>query len=143
MGRIKIQLPETFPFTTSIQIRITDLNYGGHVGNDTILSLIHEARIQFLRAHGYTELDMAGPGLIMNDVAIEYKAETFYGDVVKISVAVGDFSKVSFDFYYKIEKESEAKTILVAYAKTGVVCFDYVKKKVMAIPEEARSKFGG
>src|SRR5688500_14586924 len=99
MSRIRIQLPETFPFTTSIQIRITDLNYGGHVGNDTILSLIHEARAQYLEAKGHTELDMAGTGLIMNDVGIEYKAESFHGDIIKISVAAGDFSKVSFDFY--------------------------------------------
>jgi len=34
MQRIKIDLPEFFSFTTPIKIRITDLNYGGHVGND-------------------------------------------------------------------------------------------------------------
>ena len=60
MARIKIELPEIFSFTTTIPIRITDLNYGGHVGNDTILSIIHEARMQFLKNAGYTELDLEG-----------------------------------------------------------------------------------
>ena len=46
MARIKLTLPERFPFTTTIPIRITDLNYGGHVGNDTVLALLHEARVQ-------------------------------------------------------------------------------------------------
>ncbi len=59
MERIKIQLPEKFSFSTTIKIRITDLNYGGHVGNDVFLSLIHEARQQFLIAHGYSELSFA------------------------------------------------------------------------------------
>ena len=50
MARIKIELPDNFPFTTSIPVRITDINYGGHVGNDTVLSIIHEARMQFLKS---------------------------------------------------------------------------------------------
>ena len=87
MARIKIDLPENFSFTTSIPVRITDLNYGGHVGNDTMLSLIHEARMQFLKQLGYTELEFAGVGLIMADVGIEFKNELFYGDVVMVSVA--------------------------------------------------------
>jgi len=140
MPRVKIDLPAAFPFSTSIPIRITDLNYGGHVGNDTILSLIHEARLQWLGHYGYTELKFAGAGLIMSDVAIEFKHELFYGDTVKASVAIAEISKISFELYYKLEKETGGKTILVATAKTGMVCFDYDKKKVTAIPEEAKNK---
>lgn len=135
MARIKVDLPDQFSFSTIIPVRITDLNYGGHVGNDTILSLIHEARVQFLQHYGYAELNMGGPGLIMSDVAIEFKQELFYGDQVKVAVTADDFSKVSFDLYYKLEKETAGKTILVATAKTGMVCFDYAKKKVTAVPE--------
>src|SRR5207248_10309352 len=100
MARIKVELPEHFSFSATIPVRITDLNYGNHVGNDTILSMIHEARVQFLKQFGYEELNMAGAGLIMSDVAIEFKSELFYGDTVTVSVATGDFSKVSFDMYY-------------------------------------------
>lgn len=104
MARIKVELPENFSFSTSIPIRITDLNYGGHVGNDTILSLIHEGRVQFLKQFGLEELKFAGVGLIMGDVAIEFKNELFHGDVVRVSVAAKEFTKISFDLYYKLEK---------------------------------------
>ena len=140
MPRIKIDLPTDFAFTSVIPVRITDLNYGNHVGNDTILSLIHEARVQYLHSLGYGELSFAGAGLIMADVGIEYKAELHYGDIVKTSVAAGDISKISFDLYYKLEKEENGKTVLVAAAKTGMVCFDYEKKKVTALPEEVKEK---
>ena len=63
MARVKIELPDSFQFTTEITIRITDLNYGGHVGNDTVLSIIHEARMQFLRHYGHTEMNFGGIGL--------------------------------------------------------------------------------
>lgn len=140
MARIKVDLPEQFTFTTIIPIRITDLNYGGHVGNDTILSIIHEARVQFLQHRGYGELDMAGLGVIMSDAAIEFKQELFYADQVKVSVTANEFSKIAFELYYKLEKEAAGKTVLVAAAKTGMVCYDYAKKKVAAIPEEVKEK---
>jgi acyl-CoA thioesterase FadM len=140
MARIKVELPEQFTFTTTIPVRITDLNYGNHVGNDTILSMIHEARVQFLQQLGYGELNLAGVGVIMSDVAIEFKSELFYGDTVIASVAAGDLTKISFDLYYKLEKKSGDTTQLVAVAKTGMVCYDYGKKKVAAIPTEVVEK---
>jgi acyl-CoA thioester hydrolase len=143
MARIKVELPQHFAFSTTIPVRITDLNYGKHVGNDTILSMIHEARVQFLKQLGYGELDLAGVGIIMSDVAIEFKSELFYGDEVIVSVAAGDLAKISFDLYYKLEKRSEEKTRLVAIAKTGMVCYDYGKKKVTAIPMEVVEKLKG
>lgn len=140
MARIKVELPENFSFSTTIPIRITDLNYGGHVGNDTILSLIHEGRVQFLKQFGLEELKFAGVGLIMGDAAIEFKNELFHGDVVKVSVAATEFTKISFELYYKLEKITGEP---VAFAKTGMICFDYAKKKVVAIPEGIKEKIVG
>lgn len=140
MARIKLSLPATFSFTCKIPVRITDLNYGHHVGNDAVLSIIHEARMQFLGHHGYTEMNFAGAGMIMSDVAIEFKNELFYGDMVIASVAAAEFSKVGFELYYKLEKETAGKRILVAAAKTGMVCYDYGAKKIAAVPEEAKEK---
>ena len=141
MSRIKLQLPEQFPFSVNIPIRITDLNYGGHVGNDTILTLIHEARMQYLKSFKYTELELEGASLIMSDAGIEFKAELFYGDTITIFVAATNFSKVSFDLYYKVVKDAE--NTVVALAKTGMVCYDYTYKKVVAVPQILREKLSG
>ncbi len=134
MPRIKISLPQKFNFITTIGIRITDLNYGGHVGNDTVLSLIHEARMQYLKHCNYTELEFAGTSLIMSDVGIEFKNEIFYGDVLTAWVTANDFTRVGFDVFYKLIKTMEGKEIVVALAKTGMVCFDYSNRKVVALP---------
>jgi len=143
MARIKISLPDTFQFSCQIPVRITDINYGGHVGNDAILSLIHEARMQYFSTFGYTEMNVAGAGMIMADVAIEFKNELFYGDVLTVSVTAGEFSRVSFDIFYKLEKQGAEKTILVAAAKTGMVCYDYKMKKITPVPGEALKKMKG
>jgi acyl-CoA thioester hydrolase len=143
MNRIKINLPENFTFSTTITIRVTDLNYGGHVGNDSFLSLIHEARQRFLLSHGYKELEIAGIGLIMADVMIEFKKELNYGDAVKISIAATDFDKLGFDLYYKLEVVNGEETALAGKAKTGMLCFDYGEKKKVSVPEEVVEKLSG
>src|SRR5688500_8624445 len=135
MARINIDLPGDYDFSTAIPVRITDVNYGGHVGNDAILSIIHEGRMQFLHHFGYSENNFAGAGMIMGDVAISYKNELFYGDTLHVSVAVSDISKVSFDLFYLLEKESNGQRVVVAKAKTGMICFDYQKRKVVSVPE--------
>lgn len=140
MARIKLTLPSQFPFAATIPVRITDLNYGAHVGNDTILTLIHEARVQFLKSLGYEELNVAGTGLIMSDVAIEFKKELFYGTFLKVHVAAGDFTRVGFDLHYKLTTEKDGTETVIAIAKTGMVCYDYTAKKVVAVPEEAVKK---
>ena len=140
MARIKLTLPDSFSFLTTIPIRITDINYGGHVGNDTILSLLHEARLQYLQSFGYTELNMEGIGMIMADVAIEFKSEVFYGDVVTAYVKAAEFTRVGFDLYYKLLKQDG--TTVVAAAKTAMVCFDYEKKKVVSVPDEVVKRMG-
>ena len=136
MARIKIELPEQFSFSTKIPIRITDLNYGGHVGNDTVLSLIHEARVQYLRSFGYEELNVEGVSLIMSDAGIEFKAELFYGDVLTAYVTANNFTRVGFDLYYKLMREET----IVARAKTAMICYNYDLRKVTSIPSPVKEK---
>jgi acyl-CoA thioester hydrolase len=138
MARVKIDLPEKSWFTATIPVRITDLNYGNHLGNDALLSIIHEARMQFLNSFGLSELAFAGASLIMADVAISYKGESFYGDVLSIEMAATDLSKYGFDLVYKISNQTGKA---VAEAKTGMLCFDYNARKLMALPAEVKAEF--
>ena len=133
MARTRIELPASFGFSTEISIRITDINYGGHVGNDSILSIIHEARMQFLKSLGLAEkTGNDRPGLIMRDVAIEFKKEAFYGDVLLVQVAAVDVEKASYDIVYKLQRNQDT----IAVARTGMVSFDYAKKRIASLPEE-------
>jgi acyl-CoA thioester hydrolase len=133
MARIAIDLPEQFLFSTDLPVRISDINYGGHLGHDALVSLTHEARVRFLRAHGFTELDIEGFGLVMVDLLVLYKAEAFYGDIMTCEVAVRDFTSYGCDIVYRIA--SKERNTEIARAKTGVVIYDYNTRKVVEVPE--------
>jgi len=143
MARIKIDIPEKNIGSFIIPIRIADINYGNHVGNDAFVSIIHEARMQWLKQFGYTELKIEGIGLIMSDLVLEFKSESFYGDAVEVKLAAGDISRVGFDLYYQLFAKRENENVLLANAKTGMVCFDYERRKVAAIPGKLASILAG
>ena len=143
MARIKVEIPANIIDTINITVRITDINYGNHLGNDSLVSIIHEARVQWLKKHQYSELDVAGAGLIMSDLAVEYVNESFHGDLLSITIAAGEISRVSFELYYLVETKREEKNITVAKVKTGMICYDYANKKVMSVPEDLKTKLTG
>ena len=139
MSRLHIQIPAQEPKSVlTIPVRITDINYGNHLGNDAIVSIIHEARMQFFKEHGFTELDAGGTSLIMSDIAVSYKNESFYGDKLQIEIYASDISRVSFDLLYKISAIRNEKTLLIAVAKTGMVCYNYDIKKVTPVTQELK-----
>lgn len=132
MARVEIPLPEHWLFHTELSVRVGDLNYGGHLGNDALLRLAHEARVRFLQSYGYSELDVEGRGLIMADAAVVYRAEAFQGDRLRFALALGEISRSSFELLYHVTRTSDDRE--VARLKTGMVFFDYAARQICRIP---------
>ncbi|MFD3001296.1 acyl-CoA thioesterase [Pontibacter toksunensis] len=137
MARVQVNIPAHTHFEANIPIRITDLNYGDHLGNDALLSILHEARVQLLNNFGYSEMEIGGASLIMADVAINYKAESFYGDTLTIKMAFDDINKYGFDVTYHVLNQNGKE---VARAKTGMLCFNNTARKLMSLPTEVKAK---
>ena len=134
-ARVQITLPDNFIYATEIDVRSSDLNYGAHVGHDRMLTLIQDARVSMSRTFGYgDERSFEGPvGQVIADAAVQYKSECFLGDVLYIEIGIGEWSKSGFDMYYRVTNRTTGKE--AAIAKTGIVCFDYSRRKVASIPE--------
>ncbi len=132
--RPKLILPDQFSFSTEMRVRISDVNYAGHLSNDRVLSIIHEARVRFLTQFGFTEMDVDGAGTIMTDAVLIYKSEAFHGDQLIIEVATGDFHKFGCDFFYRITNRVTNKE--VARGKSGLVFFNYKTRNMLPAPQK-------
>ncbi len=141
MPRIRLQPLPSYPYHTDLRVRVTDLNYGGHLGNDRLLSLIHEARVGFLAEHGFTELDCGGVPLTMGDAALVYQGEAYAGDILRIEVAAGEPGRSGFRLFYRVTRISDGAA--VALAETGMVAFDYKARKIRALPAAVLSMVDG
>lgn len=139
MSRLKISFPQILHFSTQLSVRISDINYGNHLGHDRMITMIHEARMLFFRSLGYEEFDVEGVGTIIADLAITYQSEAFYGDVLEFDIAVQELSAKSFQLYYRVklvsDKEGEKRGV-VALAKTAVVFFDFDERKSEKVPKQ-------
>ena len=138
MGRTKITLPEKSIASFMIPVRITDINYANHLGNNAIIAIVHEARMQFLTQYGFTELDAGGTGLIMSELIVEFKNESYYPDLLTVNIFTGEISKKSFELFYLISAVRKEKDLIIAVAKTGMVCYNYQRKKIDLLPEKLK-----
>jgi acyl-CoA thioesterase FadM len=141
MARIRLEIPENLPFATELTLRVGDMNYGNHLGNDALLGLLHEARLQFLATLGYSEMSLGGAASIMADVAIVYKAQAFRGDRLRIAVGTGDFTGSGFDMLYRVSNVTTGA--VVALAKTALVLFDYERGRPVRMDDVLRARLGG
>ena len=138
MPRIKLSIPKNVHFSTTLFLRIYDMNYGGHLGNDSVLSIVHEARVRFLQDLGLSEKNFYGSGLLMVDSAIVYKKEAFYGQQLDILITVSDLYSHGFELFYMIY---DTKKHEIARVKTGLVCYDKKRKKIVKLPAVFIDKF--
>ncbi len=140
MARIKIELPETFLFQTTLPIYISHINYGNHLDNAALLTLVSEARMRFFKHLGFSEGDIDGAGIIVADAAVQYRAEAFHGETLVFEMTVADIGRVGCDLLYKVSKQDSLQE--VARGKTGIVFFDYNAREPVPVPAVFLKKIG-
>lgn len=139
MSRFKIEQPDSWHFETQIPVRITDLNYGGHVGNQHFLTYMHEARVQWLTQEGWSEMDVEGVGLIMSDAAVRFRREIFYGSTLQIKLAVAELGMSSFTLIYGLYDAVSSEWL--GSGQTGMAFMDYSNRKLATMPPSFRTKY--
>ena len=120
-------------------VRVTDINGANHLGNDSMISMISEARARFLSELGVQETERDGTGIIVTDLATTYRAEAHAHDQLVFEVGVMDFNKYGGDITFRITRPRDQ--VLVAMAKSGFVFFNYKLSQVVPMSDEFRAKF--
>ncbi|MCY4046165.1 MAG: thioesterase family protein [Cellvibrionales bacterium] len=132
MPRIILDTLTSTLITYPVKIRYSDINTARHVGNDKMISLIQEARIELLTQLGFKNDGDTAVTYVVADLGVNYKAEAFFADELIIEVGVSDIKEKSFDVLYKV---TNTKTHhVVAEAKTGLVFLDANAGKTTQIP---------
>ncbi len=140
MTRVRLDPPSPVLFSTPMDVRVTDLNYGRHLGHMELVGLLHEARVAFLREHGYAEFDVEGLALMVVDLAVSYRSEAFAGQTLVIDLGIALEGSRGAEIGYAVRDQKTST--LVALAKTGIVFADPVARKVVQVPESIRRLAG-
>ena len=121
-------------FSTVIDVRISDINYGAHLGNDRYLSIFQDARLHYLKQFGYSELDIGeNTSLIMSQAHIDFKAEAFWADRLMVYVRIYKMKSIKFMMEYLMVKiDDQTKVIATGY--TEMIGFDYQNRNIRKLP---------
>src|SRR3954465_9526826 len=135
MARLQLHFPEDqFYYSTPLTVRVTDINGANHLGNDSMISMISEARARFLFEFGIAETERDGTGIIVTDLATTYRAEAHARDQLLFEVGVMDFNKYGGDITFRVSRPKDLT--LIAMAKYGFVFFNYQTRQVVPMPDD-------
>ncbi len=132
MPRVKVSSPEQFLFSMERSVGISDLNYAKHLDSVHMVQILHEARLQFLASLGFTEANIFGLGMMVTDLAVDYRSESFADDRLIIDVGMDDFNRYGFDICMQVT--NSALETIVCQAKMGIVFFDFDKHQIAEVP---------
>jgi acyl-CoA thioester hydrolase len=139
MARIEIASPEKYVFSTDIPIRIGDINRGNHLAHDAVLAIMEEARVRFVRSLGYKDENMDGTSFIVVDAGVIYRKQGFYGQTLRVEIALTDFSRKGCDMIFRVSNAETGDEMV--RAKTGILFYNYREQKVVAIPDSFKTRF--
>ncbi|MDJ0350742.1 acyl-CoA thioesterase [Cryobacterium sp. PH29-G1] len=138
-------------FKCVIPIRWSDQDVNGHVNNARVVTLMEEARIQWLNQHAVAEgIDNFTAPKLIAALNVEYLKPIFHGLELTVEMAISRIGNRSFTISYTASQESN----IVFRASTVVVPFDsnagkartlvetelnYLNKYLISPPRDGRS----
>ena len=140
MPRVKVTAPDHFLFSMEHSVGISDVNYAKHLDSVAMIHILHEARLQFLAGLGFTESNIYGLGMVVTDLAVDYRSESFANDHLIVDVGVCQFNRYGFDIGLQVT--NNALDSVVCNAKMGIVFFDFDKHQIAQVPAAFKSLLG-
>lgn len=120
-------------YETEYKVIVSDINYGGHMGNERALIIFQQTRMEWLNSIGYDETNIEGKGMIQLESHVYYLKEIFLGEILRCRITNIEPEKITFNINYEIINQ-KGETAIKGSTKMAV--FDYEKKRVSRIPQE-------
>jgi acyl-CoA thioester hydrolase len=121
-------------YSVDLQVRISDINYGGHLDFAKLIAMAGDARAQFFHAKNIKDINENGIGIITRSVQTNYLAQCFFNDILEFNISTEVVKKtrliLSFDVKNKGTKDPVAKILI------ELIFINYNNGKPVKIPEE-------
>jgi acyl-CoA thioester hydrolase len=122
-------MPQTF--STTIELRFSDLDAYGHVNSALYFTYLETARVKLFRDF-FREVTQHGIFTLVARAECDFKIPITLYDNLIVTLWIAKTGRSSFELEYRLH-DDQGKTY--ATARTTMVCFDSIKNKTVAIPE--------
>lgn len=121
---------------SELRVRFSDTDMLGHVNNASYFTYMEEARCQFVEQIGLQNVP-----LILASAKVDFRAQTFYGELLTIETWVTRIGNSSVDLANRILREDTEDVVFEGVAV--IVHFDYQAQRPAPIPDEIRQQLQG
>lgn len=121
-------------YTATENVRISDLNYGNHLGHTQLADLLHNIRALYLKNYGLTELNCYGAGMILLNITLECYSQCYFNDKLELNLYLNSVKGAKIEFSYVVKNLSNNK--IVAHAITTMGFLDKEKMTPIKPPKE-------
>lgn len=129
-----------FAFTANVPVRWSDMDALGHVNHARMVTLLEEARIQWLLTAGEKYAPLIKSAFIC-DVAIKYKAQLYHEDSpAQVGMYIKSNRSVDFTIGYEVRANGaapESKPAIIATTQMAVV--DIEKRSLRRLTDEEKT----
>ncbi|HEY5513413.1 MAG TPA: thioesterase family protein [Geomonas sp.] len=122
-------------YSTTIELRFSDLDAYGHVNSAVYFTYLETARVK-LFGDFFREASEQGIFTVVARAECDFKVPILLYDQVVVTVWVARLGSSSFDLEYRLHND---KGVIYAVARTTMVCFDDVNKVTVAVPDAIRA----
>lgn len=137
MERVTLDFPaEAVIHRHPLTVRVTDMNYGRHLGHDALVSLLHEARVQAFASLELPEWDMQGHPSVVADLAIQYQHEARWPDALMIETAVPEPQGKALTIYHRVYHAETQRVI--ATARVNQLLMNITTGRPANVPEKVK-----
>ncbi|GAA0880561.1 thioesterase family protein [Algoriphagus jejuensis] len=133
------KLKKSFPFSTAVQIRFSDIDGYLHVNNGVYFSYFEHARAVFL--YEVCDWNVMTIGTVVGRIEIDYIRPIHLQDEVEALVKCSRLGNSSFDLeQYLIGKDKDGGEHVFAKCRCVMVAVDMQTMRPVPVPEEYRLK---
>ncbi len=125
---------KAYPFSTEIEVRLSDMAGGFHLGNHMIVSYVNEAMARLFKAMGFDGLQINDISYINRELEISYRSEGSYADRIEIDVAIESFEERQYTLIYRLYNRETKREL--AHVRGLYASFDYQQCKMVLVPPE-------
>ncbi|QJQ94772.1 MULTISPECIES: thioesterase family protein [Halomonadaceae] len=138
MERVHVEFPtEAILHRHALSVRITDMNYGRHLGHDSLISLLHEGRVAALSSLGLNEWDIDGCPSVVADLAVQYQSEARWPDELIVETAIPAPQGKALMVYHRMRRAQDER--LVATARVSLLFIDPERGRPVVVPGSLRA----
>ncbi len=121
-----------------VEIRFADIDVMGHVNNAVYLSYFEQARMRFFQRLIGDTWDWNKSGVLLAHNEVDYFEPVLLQDELVVTTWCSKVGNSSLTIEYDVYRTPLGQTTkrLCTKGKSVVVCFDYVKKQKIAVPNE-------